>query len=55
LDISTRVASWAINNMQDKTGYFYYAQYPLYTVKVPLIHWAQATTYRALALLIARL
>jgi hypothetical protein len=54
LAISKRVANWAIDNMQDKTGYFYYAKYPLFTLKVPLIHWAQATTYRALALLVAR-
>jgi len=50
LPLSIKVAQWAIDNMQDKTGYFYYAKYPLFTLKVPLIHWAQATTYRALAL-----
>lgn len=55
LKLSERVAHWAIDNMQDKTGYFYYAQYPLFTLKVPLIHWAQATTYRALALLLAKI
>jgi rhamnogalacturonyl hydrolase YesR len=49
-----KVADWAIDNMQDKTGYFYYAKYPLLTLKVPLIHWAQATTYRALALLLTK-
>lgn len=54
-ELATAVAEWAINNMQDKTGYFYYAQYPFYTVKVPLIHWAQATTYKALALLLHKL
>ena len=54
LNLSERVANWAIDNMQDKTGYFYYAQYPLFTLKVPLIHWAQATTYKALALLITK-
>jgi len=52
LDLALKVAGWAINNMQDKTGYFYYAQYPIFTLKVPLIHWAQATTYKALALLL---
>ncbi len=55
LHLSAKVAKWAINNMQDKTGYFYYAQYPMYKLKVPLIHWAQATTYRALALLLFKL
>jgi rhamnogalacturonyl hydrolase YesR len=55
LKLSERVAIWAIDNMQDKTGYFYYAQYPLFTLKVPLIHWAQATTYRAFALLLLKM
>ena len=55
LELSIKVAKWAINNMQDKTGYFYYAQYPMYTLKVPLIHWAQATTYKALALLLTKI
>ena len=54
-DLALKVAGWAINNMQDKTGYFYYAQYPMFTLKVPLIHWAQATTYKALALLLLRI
>lgn len=53
LNLSISVANWAIDNMQEKTGYFYYAQYPLFTLKVPLIHWAQATTYRALAVLLS--
>lgn len=55
LTLSMMVANWAIDTMQDKTGYFYYAQYPLFTLKVSLIHWAQATTYRALALLTAKI
>lgn len=55
LELSIRVATWAIDNMQDKTGYFYYAKYPLFTLKVPLIHWAQATTYKALALLLLKI
>jgi rhamnogalacturonyl hydrolase YesR len=55
LDLALKVAGWAINNMQDKTGYFYYAQYPMFTLKAPLIHWAQATTYKALALLLSKM
>lgn len=55
LPLAKKVAEWAINNMQDKTGYFYYAQYPMYKLKVPLIHWAQGTTYRALALLLTKI
>jgi len=55
LKLSISVANWAIDNMKDKTGYFYYARYPLFTLKVPLIHWAQATTYKALSLLLLKM
>jgi hypothetical protein len=49
------VALWTIRNMQDRDGHFYYRMYPLLKAKAPMLHWAQATTYRALALLWARL
>jgi len=51
LDLAQRVAQWTINNMQDKTGYFYYRKYPMVKVKTPMLHWAQTTTYKALTLL----
>jgi hypothetical protein len=41
--------------MQDKEGYFYYRQYPLLKAKTPMLHWAQATTYKALSLLLLKL
>jgi hypothetical protein len=51
-----KVANWTIENMQDEDGHFYYRMYPLHIkAKVPLIHWGQATMYRALACLLARL
>ena len=34
--------------MQDEDGHFYYRAYPLMKAKAPMLHWAQATTYRAL-------
>ncbi len=55
LGLGLVVARWTIENMQDRAGYFYFRQYPFVTLKVPMIHWAQATTYRALALLMHRL
>jgi rhamnogalacturonyl hydrolase YesR len=56
LDLSQKVAEWTIDNMQDKKGYFYYRQYPLnIKAKTPMLHWAQATTYRALTLLLSKL
>jgi len=55
LGLSMKVAKWTIRNMQDRSGYFYFRQYPLIKAKVPMIHWAQATMYRALALLLERI
>ena len=55
LKLAERVARWTIRNMQDPDGHFYYRKYPLVTAKAPMFHWAQATTFRALALLLSRL
>lgn len=56
LELSVRVADWTIDHMQDKRGFFYYRQYPLgIKAKTPMLHWAQATTYRALAVLLNQL
>jgi rhamnogalacturonyl hydrolase YesR len=49
LDLAERVAGWTIRNMQDPKGYFYYRQYPLVKAKIPMLHWGQATTFKALA------
>ena len=49
------VARWTIENMQDRTGYFYYRRYPLGVIaKIPMLHWGQATMFHALSLLISR-
>jgi hypothetical protein len=55
LGLAVRVAEWTIDNMQDKKGFFYYRQYPFVKAKTPMLHWAQATTYRALTLLLNKL
>jgi hypothetical protein len=55
LDLAVKVADWTIDNMQDKKGFFYYRKYPLMTARTPMLHWAQATTFRAFALLLSRL
>jgi hypothetical protein len=49
------VAAWAIENMQHRSGYFYYRQYPLMMAKTPMLHWGQATMFKALAHLFVRL
>ena len=55
LQLALKTAKWLIDNMQDKDGYFYYRQYPLIKAKAPMLHWAQATTYKALTLLMLKL
>jgi hypothetical protein len=52
VEIACRVANWTIDNMQDKSGYFYYRKYPLITNKTPTFHWGQSTMFGALAVLV---
>jgi rhamnogalacturonyl hydrolase YesR len=50
LQMALRVAEWTLDNMQDKTGYFYYRRYSQWLVnKTPTLHWGQATMLCALA------
>jgi rhamnogalacturonyl hydrolase YesR len=49
------VANWTLRNMQDRSGYFYYRQYPLLKAKTAYFHWGQATMFKALAHLLIRL
>jgi len=53
--LALKVAKWTIENMQDKSGYFIYRIYPYMNAKIPMIHWGQATMYRALALLLLKM
>jgi rhamnogalacturonyl hydrolase YesR len=55
LELAVKVAEWTIDHMQAGNGSFYYRRYPLVAAKTPMLHWAQATTYRAFALLLGRL
>jgi len=50
LSLALKVAQWTIENMQDRTGYFYYRRYSPWLVnKTPTLHWGQATMFCALA------
>jgi hypothetical protein len=50
LALAAKVAQWTIDNMQDRTGYFYYRRYSSWLVnKTPTLHWGQATMLCALA------
>jgi hypothetical protein len=55
LELAGKVAAWTIRNMQDRKGYFYYRQYPFVKAKIPMLHWGQATMFKALACLLRRL
>lgn len=50
LALAQKVAAWTIQNMQDRTGYFYYRRYSKWVVnRTPTLHWGQATMFCALA------
>jgi len=56
LPLSLKVARWLIENMQDKRGFFYYREYPGgIKAKTPMLHWAQATIYKAFTMLLTKL
>jgi len=54
LDWSEQVARWAIEHMQDPSGYFYFRKHRFMTNKTPCLHWGQSTMLAALALLLQR-
>jgi rhamnogalacturonyl hydrolase YesR len=49
LPLAQRVAAWTVQNMQDSGGHFYYRRYPLIKAKTPMLHWGQATMFKALS------
>ena len=54
LKLASQVASWTIRHMQDKSGYFYYRKLRWKKVKVPMLHWGQATMFCALTHLLSK-
>jgi glycosyltransferase involved in cell wall biosynthesis len=55
LDLAQKVAAWTIDNMQARDGHFYYRDLGWRKSKVPMFHWGQATMFKALAHLLAKL
>ena len=55
VELATRVAAWTVRNMQDTSGHFYYRRYPFVRARTPMLHWGQATMFKALAHLAFRL
>jgi rhamnogalacturonyl hydrolase YesR len=55
LPLALKVARWTIANMQDRRGFFYYRKYALgITARTPMLHWGQATMFKALAHLVTQ-
>lgn len=52
LELALRIALWAIHNLQDASGYFYYQRRRFYTVRTPYMRWSQAWMLYALARLL---
>jgi rhamnogalacturonyl hydrolase YesR len=52
LSWAEEVARWAIKNMQDLSGYFYFRRNRRTLDKTPFLHWGQATMLAALALVL---
>jgi len=50
IPMARKIAHWAVANMQDKEGYFYYQKTSWYTNKIPYIRWSQAWMFYALSL-----
>jgi hypothetical protein len=48
LKLAAKVAEWTMNNLQDRSGYFYYRKYPMIISRTPYFHWGQATMFKAL-------
>jgi hypothetical protein len=56
LSLGVKVARWTVANMQDRRGFFHYRHYPGgIRARTPMLHWGQATMFRALAHLSLRL
>ncbi len=48
---ASRVASWAIRNMQDAEGFFHYQLRRTYRIQIPYMRWSQAWMQQALTTL----
>lgn len=55
LELAQRVAKWTIENMQEKKNTFTIGVSRRDQSQNPMIHWAQATTYKALTLLFLKM
>jgi len=52
--LADKVLNWAISNMQDKKGYFYFQKKKCFTSKTPYIRWAQAWMFYTMSIRLGR-
>jgi len=55
LELAQRVATWTIQNLRDRRGFFYYQRRRFYTVRKPYMRWTQAWMLYALSRLLEEL
>lgn len=53
-ELATRAMNWAIENLQDEEGYFYFQRHRFYSIKTPHIRWSQTWMLYALSLYLIR-
>ena len=52
LTLAEKIAAWAIENLRDASGYFYYQRRRWFTVRTPFMRWTQAWMLYAFARLL---
>ena len=52
LELAERIADWALRNLRDPQGFFYYQRQRFYTGRTPYMRWTQAWMLYALARLL---
>lgn len=53
-ELAARAVRWAINNLQDEVGYFYFQRHRFYIIKTPHMRWSQTWMLYALSLYLSR-
>ena len=53
-EMANRAVKWAIENLQDRAGFFYFQRHRFYTIKTPYMRWAQAWMLYALSLYLSK-
>src|SRR6185295_9526256 len=52
LELADKVATWTIDNLRDRRGFFYYQRRRFYTVRTAYLRWSEAWMLYGLARLL---